>query len=323
MLKRNCDDTSGLDWDACTADWKYFDIITSRIGAPVIVADNTGQVVWSAKYLPYGKIYGGQTGSLEFNLRLPGQYEDSETGFYYNGMRYYIPEMRRYNRPEPIGQEGALDLYMYAGGNPVMMIDPTGLAHYLIMYGENYPGEEEIPVSDDADAHKIPRYEAAAKAKGRQRIKKGDSVEYAHVYDVDSFKDAIVKSEKIITGGIIFMGHGWIGKITPGVNFMLSESEGWILPKDVANIAKEVKKSGKFGSTAKIYLHSCQSGVGGNKSIAQVFANEFGVTTYGWTGNMSIWVFKSNGSWIAPTVEYRHAAKVKQKPFHPQKKKSK
>ncbi len=36
-------------------------------------------------------------------------------------------DMRRYNRPEPIGQAGSLDLYMYAGGCPVMRIDPTGL----------------------------------------------------------------------------------------------------------------------------------------------------------------------------------------------------
>ena len=85
------------------------------------------------KYTPYGITYdleGGEDEPFEFNLRQPGQYFDAETGFYYNGMRYYIPEMRRYNRPEPIGQAGSLDLYMYAGGNPVNRIDPTGLADY-------------------------------------------------------------------------------------------------------------------------------------------------------------------------------------------------
>ena len=83
--------------------------------------------VWSVKYTPYGLTYDLEGGTFVFNLRQPGQYFDAETGFYYNGQRYYIPDMRRYNRPEPIGQAGSLDLYMYAGGCPVMRIDPTGL----------------------------------------------------------------------------------------------------------------------------------------------------------------------------------------------------
>ncbi len=108
--------------------WAYYDIISDRIGRPVVVQTGGGVVVWQTKYSPYGIIL-QTTGSLagEFHLRAPGQYEDVETGFYYNGLRYYIPEMRRYNRPEPIGQAGSLDLYMYAGGNPVNRIDPTGL----------------------------------------------------------------------------------------------------------------------------------------------------------------------------------------------------
>jgi len=108
--------------------WKEYDIVTDRTGRPVMVVNSIMNKVWSTKYTPYGISYGAYSGSgFEFNLRQPGQYFDSETGFYYNGQRYYIPEMRRYNRPEPIGQAGSLDLYMYAGGNPVMKIDPTGL----------------------------------------------------------------------------------------------------------------------------------------------------------------------------------------------------
>ena len=108
--------------------WKEYDIVTDRTGRPVMVVNSILNKVWSTKYTPYGISYGTYSGSgFEFNLRQPGQYFDSETGWYYNGQRYYIPEMRRYNRPEPIGQAGSLDLYMYAGGNPVNRIDPTGL----------------------------------------------------------------------------------------------------------------------------------------------------------------------------------------------------
>ena len=112
-------------------DSEYYDIVSDRIGRPVLVLDADRNEVWSAKYSPYGIIY-DETGSLagEFNLRAPGQYHDRETGFYYNGQRYYIPEMVRYNSPEPIGQAVSLNLYMYAGGDPVNMIDQTGLADF-------------------------------------------------------------------------------------------------------------------------------------------------------------------------------------------------
>jgi|GEM_PF-2359089 len=133
MTRRYCDaDAGGVDWGTCTASVEYFDVVSDRRGAPVVLLDSDGDPVWLAKYTPYGQTYDeesfyGGVGDFKFNLRLPGQYFDSETGWYYNGQRYYIPEMRRYNRPEPIGQAGSLDLYMYAGGNPVMNIDPTGL----------------------------------------------------------------------------------------------------------------------------------------------------------------------------------------------------
>ena len=100
--------------------------------------------IWLANYSPYGKISSEacreaddapwapcDTGSLTIELRAPGQYHDRETGLYYNGQRYFVPELYRFNAPEPIGQAGSLDLYMYAGGNPVMMVDPTGEFAFL------------------------------------------------------------------------------------------------------------------------------------------------------------------------------------------------
>jgi len=55
----------------------------------VVKPDDT--VVWQARYTPYGIPYmlnedvDGDGTALVFNLRLPGQYFDSETGFNYNG----------------------------------------------------------------------------------------------------------------------------------------------------------------------------------------------------------------------------------------------
>jgi RHS repeat-associated protein len=61
------------------------------------------------------------------NIRLPGQYYDSETGFHYNHFRYYDPRVGRYVTPDPIGQSGGINLFTYALCNPVNATDPLGL----------------------------------------------------------------------------------------------------------------------------------------------------------------------------------------------------
>ncbi len=56
-----------------------------------------------------------------------GQYHDEETNIYYNFNRYYSPELGRYITSDPIGLEGGLNTYAYAGGDSIGAIDPLGL----------------------------------------------------------------------------------------------------------------------------------------------------------------------------------------------------
>jgi len=63
-----------------------------------------------------------------FNLRMPGQIFDKETGLFHNGHRDYNPATGRYIQPDPIGLAGGINRYAYVGGNPVMWSDPEGLA---------------------------------------------------------------------------------------------------------------------------------------------------------------------------------------------------
>ena len=44
------------------------------------------------------------------------------------GARYYDPRIGRFTQPDPSGQE--TNPYLYAAGDPVNQIDPTGLAWY-------------------------------------------------------------------------------------------------------------------------------------------------------------------------------------------------
>lgn len=79
-----------------------------HLGTPLALTDDTGAVVWRARYTPFGQAT--ITGSVTFNLRLPGQYFDAETGLHYNWHRYYDPAIGRYITSDPVWLAGGLDL---------------------------------------------------------------------------------------------------------------------------------------------------------------------------------------------------------------------
>ncbi len=59
-------------------------------------------MAWQAAYQPFGTNT-GTSGLFTQNLRFPGQYADSETGWYQNGFRDYNPGLGRYMESDPIG----------------------------------------------------------------------------------------------------------------------------------------------------------------------------------------------------------------------------
>ena len=95
---------------------KHYSIISDYIGRPVQAYDDDGNIVWQADYDIYGNVR-NLHGSRKFiPFRQLGQYEDDETGLYYNRFRYYDPRIGNYISQDPIRLAGNNPtLYGYVG----------------------------------------------------------------------------------------------------------------------------------------------------------------------------------------------------------------
>lgn len=105
---------------------RLFFIHADHIGQPFMVTDENRNIRWFAQNSPTGQsniLYEG----IEFNLRMPGQYYDKETGWHYNGQRYYDPVAGHYLGPHPLGEQTNTPPFTYASHQPRRFIDPFGL----------------------------------------------------------------------------------------------------------------------------------------------------------------------------------------------------
>jgi RHS repeat-associated protein len=66
---------------------------------------------------------------------MQGQYDDGDTGLYYNTFRYYDADAGRFTTEDPIGLAGGMNLYQYAP-NPLRWADPLGLRSWVDAYRE-------------------------------------------------------------------------------------------------------------------------------------------------------------------------------------------
>jgi len=87
---------------------QQFAIITDHLGTPTAMLDADGRPVWSADIGIYGELLHVVGEKQACPFRWPGQYEDEETGLYYNRFRYYDPESGEFVSQDPIGLAGGV-----------------------------------------------------------------------------------------------------------------------------------------------------------------------------------------------------------------------
>ena len=108
-------------------------LIADRQGSTLAAMQPNGSQETMASYYsrdPFGKLEGASgTGSnINTQTGFTGASTPNQTGgFVYMRNRWYDPQTGRFLTQDPIGLAGGINLYAYAGNNPVAFADPFGL----------------------------------------------------------------------------------------------------------------------------------------------------------------------------------------------------
>ncbi|MFC8870180.1 RHS repeat-associated core domain-containing protein [Streptomyces sp. NPDC057148] len=107
-----------------TTGGKSYYYLTDATGNVLGLVDDAGKRTHTYAYGPTGLPRTTPTEIVPLPYRYAGAYADP-TGLYKMGHRYYDPTLGRLTQPDPSGQE--TNPYLYAAGDPVNLVDPTGL----------------------------------------------------------------------------------------------------------------------------------------------------------------------------------------------------
>jgi RHS repeat-associated protein len=105
---------------------RAFSIVCDHLGTPVRLLDEANRTAWAGELNSWGVLTLTTGDAADCPFRFPGQYEDTETGLYYNRHRYYDPRAGQYLSTDPIRLNGGLNLFAYVG-DPLTQVDLLGL----------------------------------------------------------------------------------------------------------------------------------------------------------------------------------------------------
>jgi RHS repeat-associated protein len=105
---------------------RYWTFASDHLGTPTELYDEVGKLAWKMQLDVFGVATIDEGDRSDVPWRWPGQYEDEESGLYYNRFRFYDPEAGGYLSPDPLGLEGGMQPYGYVL-DPLIHVDPFGL----------------------------------------------------------------------------------------------------------------------------------------------------------------------------------------------------
>lgn len=109
-------------------------VLTDHLGTPREIVSQTGALEWACELSTWGSVRRAWVPDGEGNpepslcpIRFQGQWEDAETGLYYNRFRYFDSQTGSFNSTDPIRLYGGLSLFSVTAA-PTRVIDPMGLS---------------------------------------------------------------------------------------------------------------------------------------------------------------------------------------------------
>jgi RHS repeat-associated protein len=125
---------------------KYYYYMTDQINSTRIVTDDSGNVVYSEAYGPYGDVQKTWNNTYNPKPKFSGKERETYSDLDYFGARYYDNNSYRFMSVDPvITKEEAFfnpqlwNLYSYCRNNPVTFLDPDGRVNECSGYFEGLP----------------------------------------------------------------------------------------------------------------------------------------------------------------------------------------
>ncbi len=108
-----------------------------HLGSSTVVVDTAGALINREEFTPYGETSFGSFAKKRY--RFTGMERDEESGLILCGVRYLAASLARWLSCDPAGPIDGCNLYQWSRGNPICLVDVSGLDAKTVTDADYYP----------------------------------------------------------------------------------------------------------------------------------------------------------------------------------------